>query len=86
MDIEQHRAKSQYRQLRLVITQELSGLVTYRLHGKEYEEDWNEHTLLLHGQIVHHESIAVLEDAISLCLGILSSQLLPESSDPQEPE
>lgn len=77
MDVEQHRAKSQYRQLRLVITQELSGLVTYRLHGKEYEEDWNDHTLLLHGQIVHHESIAVLEDAISLCLGILQSQLLP---------
>jgi hypothetical protein len=78
-------AKSQYHQVRLTITQEGSGLVTYRLHGKDYEDDWDQRTLLLHGSIVHHEPIAVLEDAISLCMGILQSQLLPQTGPVEGP-
>ena len=69
---------SRYKQLRLTITQELSGLVTYRLHGKEYQEEWEERHLLLHGTIVHHEVLDTLEDGISLIMGILQSQMLPE--------
>lgn len=71
------RARSNYRQLRLTITQETSGLTTYRLHGKDYEDDWDTRTLLLHGTIVHHETIDTLEDGISLLMGVLQAQLLP---------
>lgn len=68
---------SRYKQLRLVVTQELNGLVTYRLHGKEYQDEWDERQLLLHGTIVHHEVLDTLEDGISLIMGILQSQMLP---------
>lgn len=74
---EHARAVSEYRQIRLTLTQERSGLVTWRLHGKHYQDDWDDHSLLLHGEIVHHEEIESTEDAISLCLGVLQSALLP---------
>ena len=77
MDDGHRRAGSNFRQVRLTLTQESSGLTTYRLHGKDYEEDWNSHTLLLHGTIVHHERLDTLEDAIALLMGLLQSQLLP---------
>lgn len=74
---EHARAVSEYRQIRLTLTQERSGLVTWRLHGKHYQDDWDERALLLHGQMVHHEEIESTEDAISLLLGVLQSSLLP---------
>jgi hypothetical protein len=71
------RARSDYRQFRFTVTQETSGLVTYRLHGKGYEEDWTDMSLLLIGHEVHHDPIETTEEAIGLLLGLLESVTLP---------
>jgi hypothetical protein len=74
------RARSDYRQFRLTLTQETSGLVTYRLHGKGYEDDWNDLGLLLMGHTTHHDPIETTEQAIGLIQGVLESHELPRDS------
>lgn len=75
------RAESRYRQLRLTVTHEVSGRLTYSIYAKALNAKWDEHQVLVRDSIVGtRHRLESTEDVIQALLLILEEQLLPRQS------
>lgn len=70
-------AQSRYRQLRLTITHETNGRLSYRLLAKGLNEGWSEHHVIDVGSVQHTLPILSTEDAIVVVIDMLRGRLLP---------
>lgn len=75
------RAQSRYRQLRLTVTHESSGRLSYSLYAKGLNASWNEHQCLLRETIAGtRRPLETTEDALQAILLILEDLVLPRQS------
>lgn len=70
-------AQSRYRQIRVNITQEQSGRLSYSLYAKPMNKDWREQDCIVRDTLMHDRPIVTPEDAIEACIAVLREQLLP---------
>ena len=71
-------ALSRYRQVRVTLTQELSGRVSYSVYAKPLNATWQEqHCMVRHA--MDHAPVPLLttEDVIGLLVTLLQQELLP---------
>lgn len=73
------RARSLYRQLRLTLTQEAGGRVSYSISAKGLNDAWSERSVLIRDHFRLDEPLETTEDVIRCLLICLNEQLLPES-------
>lgn len=71
------RAASNYKQLRLQMTEEAGGRVSVSLYVKPVNVDWTQRHCVQRWVVKQHEPIETLEDAISVCVALLESDMLP---------
>lgn len=71
------RAASRYKQLRLQMTEEAGGRVSVSLYVKPVNVDWTQRHCVQRWVVKQHEPIETLEDAISVCVALLESDMLP---------
>lgn len=70
-------ALSRYRQLKVSLTHETSGQISYRVHAKGLTDSWSEHTLIAQGRADEVLPINSTEDAINVLIDLLKENLLP---------
>lgn len=68
---------SRYRQVRLTLTQEISGRVSYSIYAKGLNEAWNEHQVLVRDSLQHDPILLSSEDVYACLIAVLREQLLP---------
>lgn len=68
---------SNYRQVRLTITQESSGRLSFRIMGKPLNADWKEQHLMAQGTVPYERPILSSEDAMEATLRVIREQFLP---------
>lgn len=73
----QRIAQSRYRQLRVTLTHEVSGRVSYRVHAKALNSAWSEQNLIAQGASFEVGPILSTEDAIAVLIDLLRAELLP---------
>lgn len=71
------KAASNYKQLRLQMTEEAGGRVSVSLYVKPLNAAWTEHHCLQRWTVRRLEPIHTLEDALSVCVALLESDMLP---------
>lgn len=71
------RAASRYKQLRLQLTEEAGGRVSVSLYVKPLNTEWTERHCLLRRTVTGQRPIETLEDALSVCVGLLEEDMLP---------
>lgn len=69
------RAGSHFSRFTLSVTQEDSGRVSWRLQGKEHQDQWQELRTVSCGTLFLHEPIIDADNVASVLMGILQSQL-----------
>lgn len=73
----QARAASNYKQLRLQMTEEAGGRCSVSLYVKPINVEWSQHHVVARWVVKRHEPIQTLEDALSVCVALLESDMLP---------
>jgi hypothetical protein len=73
--------RSQYRQVRLTFTQEVTGKTSYALYAKGLNQAWNEHQCLLRSYTVVPGPLLTLEDVIAAVVSILEEQMMPRGDE-----
>lgn len=74
------RARSRYRQLKLLVTQQQAGRLDYRIYAKPIEGGWDERQLIVSDSVdVGPLPLASTEDCVHALILILREQLLPGS-------
>lgn len=69
---------SRYRQVRLTLTQEVSGRVSYSVYAKGLNEAWDEPKCLIRDSIDPvPRPLLTTEDVIEVLLAVLRDQVLP---------
>lgn len=68
---------SNYRQIRLTITQESSGVLSFRMLAKRLEDGWAERHLVAQGRVPYERPILSSEDAMEATLRVIREQFLP---------
>lgn len=70
-------ASSRYRQIRVNITQEQSGRLSYSLYAKPLNRDWTEQHCIVRDAMYWERPVVTPEDAIVAAIEVLKQQLLP---------
>lgn len=71
-------ARSNYRQIKLLVTQHSNGRLDYRLYGKKLEDGWQErHALVVDSLSVGPKALLTIEDVVECLLAVLREQTLP---------
>lgn len=71
-------ALSRYRQLRVTLTQEASGRVSYSVYAKRLNADWREQDCLLRDSLdAPPRPLLSTEDVVALLIDVLREQMLP---------
>lgn len=74
----QVRALSRYRQIRVTLTQEVSGRVSYSVYAKPLNAAWQEqHCMVRHAMDHPPTPLMTTEDVIALLIDLLKQELLP---------
>lgn len=69
---------SRYRQVRVTITQEGSGRLTFSVYAKGLNQAWNEHQCLLRSSLdALPYPLLTTEDVIGVAIDVLRTQMLP---------
>lgn len=68
-------SRSHFSRFTLSITQEDSGRLSWRLQGKEHDDDWQELRTITCGTLFLHEPIIDSDNVASVMMGLLQSQL-----------
>lgn len=67
-------ARSEYCRFTLSITQEVNGVCTWRLKGKEQQDDWHELRTVASGSFTLHEPILDADNVAGVLMGLLQSE------------
>lgn len=70
-------ASSRYRQIRVNITQEASGRLSYSVYAKPMNKDWREQDCIVRDAMYFERPVVTPEDAIIAAIEVLKQQLLP---------
>jgi hypothetical protein len=70
-------AKSNYRQVRVTFTQEVSGQLSVSLYGKGLNDAWSEHTCLDRWRPSWDEPIVTQDDVIRALVHALCERQIP---------
>lgn len=71
------KAASRYKQLRLQMTEEAGGRISVSLYVKPLNVEWTQQHCMSRWVVKRHEPIETLEDALSVCVALLESDMLP---------
>lgn len=74
---DQPRAASNYKQLRLQLTEEAGGRVSVSLYVKPLNVEWTQRHCLQRWTVTNARPIETLEDALSVCVSLLEEDMLP---------
>lgn len=70
-------AQSRYRNIRVNITQETSGRLSYSVYAKPLNRDWREPDCIVRDAMYFERPVVTPEDAIIAAIEVLKQQLLP---------
>lgn len=79
MSQQMKRDRSRYVQIRLVATYERGGILSWRIQGKEYQDAWDEHSVLEVGELGDVRIPLSVHDVKSMIVQVLHSQLIDET-------
>lgn len=72
------RARSRYRQVKLLVTQQRGGRLDYSVYAKGLTGGWDERTCIARGSVeCEAHEVATTEDALRLVMVALSGETLP---------
>lgn len=74
MDPAAHPAISEYTRFTLSITQEVNGHCTWRLKGKEQQDQWHELRTVASGSFTLHEPILDSDNVAGVLMGLLQRE------------
>lgn len=70
-------AQSNYRQVRVTVTQEINGNLSYRVYAKRLQDGWQERHCIASGAVHYDAPIQSIEDALSAAIFAIQDQMLP---------
>jgi hypothetical protein len=75
---DQRQARSLYRQMRLTVTQERSGMLAYSIYAKGLNDRWDEHQCIVRDVVdVGSFPLHSTEDVVAALVIVLEEQFLP---------
>lgn len=70
-------AGSRYRQIRVQITHETTGMLSYSILAKGLNDDWRQQHVIVRDSLAWPHPIESVDAAITAALEVLKEQLLP---------